>query len=103
MRITPVPCLKDNYAYLIHADGSDAPLVVDPSEAPPVLEALEKAGLRLVGILNTHHHFDHVGGNEELLKRFGGIGVYGYNTDRGRIPGQTVFLENGEEFENALL
>ena len=103
MHITPVPCLKDNYAYLIHADGSDATLVVDPSEAAPVVRALESAGLRLVGILNTHHHFDHVGGNEELLQRYGELPVFGYSTDRGRIPGQTVFLEHGGEFESAML
>ena len=103
MQITPVPCLKDNYAYLIHADGSNAALVVDPSEAPPVVKALEGAGLRLVGILNTHHHFDHVGGNEELLKRYGELPVYGYETDRGRIPGQTVFLEHGGKFTAAML
>jgi len=67
------------------------------------VRALEAAKLRLVGILNTHHHYDHVGGNEELLKRYGALGVYGYATDRGRIPGQTVFLEHGGEFEAALL
>jgi hydroxyacylglutathione hydrolase len=103
MHITPVPCLKDNYAYLIHADGSDAALVVDPSEAAPVVRAVEAAGLRLVGILNTHHHFDHVGGNEELLERYSALPVFGYSTDRGRIPGQTVFLEHEGTFESALL
>jgi hydroxyacylglutathione hydrolase len=103
MHITAVPCLKDNYAYLIHADGSEAALVVDPSEAPPVIEALEKARLRLAGILNTHHHFDHVGGNEELLKRYGELPVHGYCTDRGRIPGQTAFLEHGGQFTAAML
>src|SRR4051812_23217199 len=67
MLITPIPCLKDNYAYLVRADGSDAALVVDPSEAGPVQEALREHKLGLAGILNTHHHFDHVGGNEELV------------------------------------
>lgn len=101
MNVIPVPCLKDNYAYLIHSNGSDAALVVDPSEAAPVLAALERTSLRLVGILNTHHHFDHVGGNEALVKRFGPLPVYGHASDRGRIPAQTLFLEHGGEFDAA--
>lgn len=107
MRITPVPCLKDNYAYLVRAEKSDQVLVVDPSEALPVLGALAEAdGARLVAILNTHHHFDHVGGNEELVsaatKRGGGaLDVYGHATDRGRIPGQTHFVEHGQELSLA--
>ena len=95
MRVVAVPCLKDNFAYLIHAEGSKEALVVDPSEAEPVLAALEREGLSLVGILNTHHHWDHVGGNEDLLKRFPGIPVFGHASDRGRIPGQTDELEHG--------
>ena len=101
MNVHIVPCLRDNYAYLVHREGSTEALVVDPSEAPPVLRALEQAGLRLVGILNTHHHWDHVGGNEELVKRFAGIDVFGHATDQGRIPAQTRFLQHGAEFEAA--
>src|SRR3954468_19485068 len=52
MLITPIPCLKDNYAYLVRADGADAALIVDPSEAGPVHEALRQQKLRLAGILN---------------------------------------------------
>src|SRR5689334_11021055 len=99
MQVTPVPCLKDNYAYLIHRDGSADALVVDPSEAEPVLRALDGRGLTLAAILNTHHHWDHVGGNEALLARFPGIDVFGHASDKGRIPGQTQFLEHEGEFE----
>jgi hydroxyacylglutathione hydrolase len=101
MDVTPIPCLKDNFAYLIRKAGSDAALVVDPSEAEPVVRALEDARLRLTGILNTHHHFDHVGGNEELVRRYGKLPVYGHVSDRGRIPEQTEFLEHGAEFSAA--
>jgi hydroxyacylglutathione hydrolase len=99
MHVIPVPCLKDNYAYLIHRDGSTDALVVDPSEAEPVLRALEERSLRLAGVLNTHHHWDHVGGNEALVARFAGIRVFGHGSDRGRIPAQTEFLEHEAEFE----
>jgi hydroxyacylglutathione hydrolase len=101
MQVTPVPCLKDNYAYLIHEAGSDRALVVDPSESEPVLRALESARLRLAGVLNTHHHWDHVGGNEELVRKVSGLRVFGHSSDRGRIPEQTDFLEHGGELEVA--
>jgi hydroxyacylglutathione hydrolase len=101
MQVTEVPCLKDNYAYLIHRAGSQDALVVDPSEAGPVIDALERAGLRLCGVLNTHHHFDHVGGNEALLSKFGQVPVFGHASDRGRIPVQSVFLEHEGEFDAA--
>jgi hydroxyacylglutathione hydrolase len=101
MLVTPVPCLKDNYAYILRADGSDAALVVDPSEAGPVLAALEQQRLRLVGILNTHHHHDHVGGNEELVRQTGAGAVCAHASDRGRVPGQTMALEHGQTLELA--
>jgi hydroxyacylglutathione hydrolase len=99
MQVVPVPCLVDNYAYLIFADGSSDAAVVDPSEAAPVTAALAERGLKLGAIFNTHHHWDHVGGNEELVAQSPGIGVYGHDSDRGRIPGQTRFLADGEEFD----
>jgi hydroxyacylglutathione hydrolase len=103
MNTTPIPCLSDNYAYLVHAPESRDVLVIDPSEAAPVLRALQNRALRLVAILCTHHHWDHVGGNEELVKRFPGLRVYGHASDRekGRIPGQTRALEHGDTFEEA--
>lgn len=101
MRVVTVPCLSDNYAYLLAADGSSDAVVVDPSEAAPVVEALDREGLRLVAILNTHHHFDHVGGNEELSKRYGGLPIYAHVSDRGRVPGQTHDVEEGRDFKVA--
>ena len=99
MQVVPVPCLVDNYAYLIFVDGSPEALVVDPSEAAPVKAALAERGLKLKAILNTHHHWDHVGGNEDLAAEYPGIDIYGHDSDRGRIPGQTRFLADGEGFE----
>jgi len=96
-----VPCLKDNYAYVVHQPGRREALVVDASEEAPVLAALERLGLTPVAILATHHHLDHVGGNAGLLARYPGLRVLGYETDRGRIPGQTDFLSDGQELELA--
>ena len=98
LHIAIVPCLEDNYAYLLD-DGSGELAVVDPSEAKPVLDALDALreltgrGRALRAILSTHHHHDHVGGNLELVQRFPDLRVLGFKTDRGRIPGQTEFLE----------
>jgi hydroxyacylglutathione hydrolase len=101
MRVIPVPCLSDNYAYLVAADGAEEAFVVDPSEAEPVIAALEREKLRLVAIVNTHHHHDHVGGNEGLLARFGKMPVYAHASDEGRVPGQTVHVEEGKRFRVA--
>jgi hydroxyacylglutathione hydrolase len=101
VRVVPVACLSDNYAYLIAADGSREALVVDPSESAPVAAAVASKGLSLVAILNTHHHWDHVGGNEELCAGMSGLRVFGHASDAGRIPRQTDRLEDGARFELA--
>ncbi len=101
MRVIPVPCLSDNYAYLVAADGSAEAFVIDPSEAEPVIAALEREKLRLVAIVNTHHHHDHVGGNEGLRARFGALPVYAHASDEGRVPAQTDHVEEGRRFEVA--
>jgi hydroxyacylglutathione hydrolase len=82
-KIQPIACLKDNYAYLVSGAGLCA--VVDPSEPEPVEAALTARGLRLTHILNTHHHWDHTGGNAALKKIYGAV-VVGPAKDRERIP-----------------
>lgn len=98
MRVIPVPCLSDNYAYLVICEETGFAGVVDPSEASPVAKRIEKEGVELKAILNTHHHWDHIGGNKDLLKRYSGLAVYGHSSDRGRIDGQTDWLETGDTF-----
>ena len=66
-----VPCLNDNYAYLLHDVDTGTVGVIDPSEATPVIDALSRKNRNLTYILNTHHHHDHTGGNEELKARYG--------------------------------
>jgi hydroxyacylglutathione hydrolase len=93
MRIVPVPCLEDNYAYLVIGSGGEA-AVVDASEAEPVREALGREGARARAIWSTHHHHDHVGGNEELARELG-VEVVGHVHDRGRLPGMTKAVDTG--------
>jgi hydroxyacylglutathione hydrolase len=99
MRIVPVACLSDNYAYLVVA-GARA-LIVDPSEPDPVERALRAEGVELAAILCTHHHLDHVGGNEALAAARPGLPVYAHESDRGRVPAQTHSVREGEPFEVA--
>jgi len=89
LRIEPLACLADNYAYLVRSTGRVA--VVDPGDAKPIEEALERLGLELDEIWCTHHHPDHVAGVPELLARRPGVVVRGSEYDRahGRIAGQT--------------
>ena len=97
--IEPIPCLADNYAYVVWADADAAGggcLVVDPSEAAPVAAVIAARGLVLEGIVATHHHLDHVGGIADLLAGAAGkrdVWVAGHALDRGRIPRQTMFAD----------
>ena len=95
LNIHLVPCLQDNYAYLVHEPSSNAVAIVDPSEAPPVFAALEKHKLTLTHILNTHHHFDHTGGNLPLKEKTGAK-IIGPKADADRIPGIDVGLGEGD-------
>jgi hydroxyacylglutathione hydrolase len=97
MQVVTLPALADNYIFMLHDDRAAEAAAVDPGDPAPVLQHLQRAGRRLTAIVNTHHHGDHVGGNRALLKRFSGIPVFGGAGDRGRIPGQTEFLEEGEQ------
>ncbi|HEX7928169.1 MAG TPA: hydroxyacylglutathione hydrolase [bacterium] len=99
MQVIPVPCLKDNYAYLVIDDATKQAAVVDPSEAAPVLEAVNRAGVPLIAIWNTHHHWDHTGGNKALVQALPKLTVVGHASDKGRVDGQTLFLNHGETFK----
>ena len=97
MKITPIPCLTDNYAYIICDNNYKTVGVVDPSEAQPIISFLKKENLKLNYILNTHHHFDHIGGNLELKKTYNAQ-VVGFDGDKHIIPGIDVTVKNNEQW-----
>ena len=68
LNIDIVPCLQDNYSFIIHETETNTVAVVDPSEYEPINNFIEKNLKKIDYIFNTHHHFDHTGGNLNLKK-----------------------------------
>ncbi len=96
MRVEIVPCLQDNYAYVVICPETGAAAVVDPSESAPVIEALARLAVSPSVILATHHHPDHVGGIEGLVEKFPGTPVVAHSHDRERVPHVTRLVEHGD-------
>ena len=97
LEVHQFPCLNDNYGFLIHEPVAGVTATIDTPEVAPINAALAEKGWRLTHILNTHHHFDHAGGNE-ALKREWGCTVVGAAIDAERIPGIDVEVADGELF-----
>ena len=97
MNVLTVPAFSDNYLWLIH-DGSKA-IAVDPGDAGPIMAALDAHKLSLTAILLTHHHPDHVGGVEALLRHVNDPNFPVYGPSREEIAGVTVRLNEGDKVE----
>jgi hydroxyacylglutathione hydrolase len=95
MEIEIIPCLQDNYSYLIIDKENNIACVIDPSEADPIIEYLENNKIELKFILNTHHHYDHVGGNQKLKEKYR-VNVVGYVGDKERIPEIDILVNDQE-------
>ena len=95
MRIEIIPCLQDNYSYLVIDKKNNTACVIDPSEANPIIEYLDNNKIKLKFILNTHHHYDHVGGNQKLKEKYG-ASIIGYKGDKERIPGIDILVDDEE-------
>ena len=95
MKIEIIKCLQDNYSYLIIDESEQIACVVDPSEAKPIINYIENNNINLKYILNTHHHYDHVGGNLELKKKYNSK-IIGFSGDKHRIPEIDFLVENNQ-------
>ncbi len=95
MKITIIPCLNDNYSYLIHEEETNIVSIVDPSEFNACEKILKKYN-KLDFILNTHHHMDHVDGNLKLKNKYNSK-VLGHELDKKRIPGIDILLKAKEK------
>lgn len=98
LQVHQFACLADNYGFLLHDDATKATAVIDTPEVGPINAALASRGWELTHILNTHHHFDHAGGNEELKQQWGAQ-VVGAANDAQRIPGIDVRVADGDQFQ----
>ena len=99
MKIEIIKCLQDNFSYLIIDEKTQIACVVDPSEAKPIINFLNNKKINLKYILNTHHHYDHVGGNSELKKKYNSC-VIGFKGDKDRIPEIDILLEDNQIWKN---
>jgi len=97
LQIHMFKALQDNYCYLIHDPSSGLTAVIDTPEVPAIEQALADTGWKLDYTLNSHHHWDHAGGNLELKDKTG-CQVVGARADAERIPGIDIQVGEGDEF-----
>eukprot|EP00559_Dactyliosolen_fragilissimus_P002183 CAMPEP_0184857638 /NCGR_PEP_ID=MMETSP0580-20130426/2789_1 /TAXON_ID=1118495 /ORGANISM="Dactyliosolen fragilissimus" /LENGTH=269 /DNA_ID=CAMNT_0027353347 /DNA_START=207 /DNA_END=1016 /DNA_ORIENTATION=- len=97
LEVIQAPCLDDNYGYLIHDPATGETAAVDTPDAEVYQKELEKRGWKLTHIFNTHHHWDHTGGNLKLKKN--GVKIYGPVQEKDRIPGIDVPVGNGDTID----
>ncbi len=96
MKIEIIPCLSDNYSYLIIDKKTNIIAIVDPSEFS-ICDKFIKKYKKLDYILNTHHHLDHVGGNLDLKQKYNAK-ILGFEEDKDRIPGIDILLKKNQNF-----
>ncbi|MDB9760599.1 hydroxyacylglutathione hydrolase [Pelagibacteraceae bacterium] len=97
LNIDIVTCLQDNYSFIVHDTETNTVSVVDPSEFEPIDNFIKGKFNKIDYILNTHHHFDHVGGNLDLKKKYKAK-IIGFKNDKKRIPGIDIKLSDNENF-----
>ena len=98
MKIEIIKCLNDNYSYLLIDESNLNTCVIDPSEATPIINYVKENKINLKYILNTHHHYDHVGGNTELKKKYN-LSVIGFKGDKDRIPEIDILVDDLETWK----
>jgi len=91
-------CLNDNYGFLVHDPDNQLTACIDTPEVAPINAALAERGWKLTHIFNTHHHFDHAGGNEALKAQWQ-CTIVGAAVDAARIPGIDQQVADGERFQ----
>ena len=93
-----IPCLSDNYAYLIRDEKTNKNILVDAPEHGPIETYLDKKALSLDAILITHHHDDHIDGINYLKTKYSPK-VIGAKRDKHRLPPLDVEVEEGKELK----
>jgi len=93
------PCLSDNYGLLLHDPDSGLTASIDTPDAAEIISQCQSKGWTLTHIFNTHHHWDHTGGNLDLAASFPKLEIIGPGHDAARIPGLTQGVRGEESFE----
>ena len=94
MLVETIKCLEDNFSYILIDKNKNA-CVVDPSEPDPIINFVEKNNINLKYILNTHHHYDHIGGNKEIKKKYN-LKIVAFKNDLHRIPDVDISVDNNQ-------
>ncbi len=94
MLVETIRCLEDNFSYILIDQNKNA-CVIDPSESEPIINFVEKNNIKIKYILNTHHHFDHIGGNKKIKKKYNAK-IVAYKNDLHRIPDVDISLKNNQ-------
>ena len=94
MQVETIKCLEDNFSYILIDKNKNA-CVVDPSESQPIIDFVEKNNIKLKYILNTHHHFDHIGGNNEIKKKYN-LKIVAFKNDLHRIPNVDIPVKDNQ-------
>lgn len=97
LKIEQIPCLSDNYGYLLHDEETGLTASIDTPDGKAIASRAEELGWKLTHIFNTHHHFDHVGGNEYLKDNYD-VTIIGPKADEERIPSIDQSVTDGEVF-----
>ncbi|MEX6633068.1 hydroxyacylglutathione hydrolase [Hyphococcus lacteus] len=95
IEIRQIPCLSDNYGYLVRDATSGLVASIDTPDPEAINQALESAGWKLTHILNTHHHYDHAGGNLALKEKWS-CEIIGPRGEQEKIPGIDRAVGNGD-------
>ncbi len=98
LNVEIIPCLSDNYSYLLYDKVANTVAIVDPSDFTPCDKIIEKKYKKLDFILNTHHHADHIGGNLRLKEKYKSK-ILGSELDKNRIPGIDILLKEKQNFK----
>lgn len=98
MKIYQLKALQDNYIFALQSPGTAQLIVIDPSEAQPVIDFCQQNDFTVSHIINTHHHYDHVGGNLELQKKYVAE-ILCYKADKNRTPGANTLLSDNENIK----
>lgn len=98
LTVVQLPCLSDNYGYIVHDGRTGDTAVVDTPDAETYQRELDRRGWKLSHVFNTHHHWDHTGGNLDLKRANGDVRIIGPVTERDSIPGIDVAVGGGDSF-----